>query len=358
MAPSQQRAISIPPFYCPLEPAVHDHVDEIDPPVVDWLVSTGVREYGSWLQKVNATRFACLCFPFTTNPRAEAISRLLYLLGAWDDDLEDDPHRREPAALAQEVSGLIRAFELPGSAHSSPRPYERAMASLRRGLAPHMTTTQYAWFLEELRRFFFAVLAKNITDAREELLDLGQYLTLRMADVAGLWMSALVPIAGGYELPTAWAHEPHVRALCETSSTLLALDNDVLSYDREALQGNFLQHIYPVLMARDALTLPEAVRATRRIRDRIMTVHLQIRQQVLSSAPSAEVARFAATVGYIVRGNITWSATTHRFTHPQHPGTKQEIDLGDHALTWADKPYDASTAPLDIPAVIPWWDLT
>jgi hypothetical protein len=325
--------------------------------VIRWLISTGVREHGAWYQKLNAHRFTCLCYPFTTDARAEAITHLMYLLGAWDDDLETEPARREPARLATETAALVRCFERPELGAASHRPFERAMAGFRCALDPHMTTVQYAWFLEELRRYFGATLWKNAIDAHRKYLDLGDYLLMRMADVAGLWMAALVPIAGGYDLPPEWVHEPRIRALSETAAVLVGLDNDMVSYDREVLQGNFRQHPYDILMHRDDLSLAEAADATRSLRDRIMSVHLRLRDNVLADQPPQPVARYASTVGYIVRGGIEWSATTHRYTHPQDPHTGAEVSLGDHPLIWAPQPHDPSTEPLNIPSIAWWWSL-
>jgi hypothetical protein len=352
-----QRTIGLPPVYCPLEPARHPESEAINERVISWLVSTGVRPQGAWFQKLNALKFTCYCYPFTTDERAEAITYLMYLLGAWDDDLETTPDRREPARLACETAQLVRCFERPELGAGRHSPYERAMADFRRALNPHMTRVQYGWFLEELRRYFGATLWKNIIDARQEFLSLSDYLLMRMADVAGLWMTALVPIAGGYDLPAQWVHDPQVRALTESTAVLLGLDNDMCSYDREVLQGNFGQHPYDILMHRDSLTLSEAAAATTAIRDRIMTLHMNLRARILASSPPEPVARFVATVGYIVRGGIEWAATTFRYTHPQDPRTGAEVPFGDHQLSWASQPCDPRTDPPDIASIAWWWSV-
>jgi selina-4(15),7(11)-diene synthase len=92
------------------------------------------------------------------------------------------------------------------------------------------------------------------------------------------------------------------------------------------------------------------------MRDRIMTLHLRLRDTILAGAPPEQVAMFASTVGYIIRGNIEWSATTHRYSHPEHPANKAEAFHGTQPLTWADQPSDPSTQALPIAALAPWWD--
>ncbi|MFF2076184.1 terpene synthase family protein [Kitasatospora sp. NPDC058162] len=350
-----RRTLGVPPFFCPLPDAVYDKPEEIDAGAVAWMFRQGFRKEGDWLPRMNAGSYTAHCMPHVLDRCAEIITYVMYWGGAWDDDLDVIPGLDQPAPLTVHVSRLKHILASPKSVV----PPGDAYLSSFQDFWNHIATVSTPGQLEHLRQgfcsYFDGVLWKCANQSLGELPELGDYLIMRGNDVAGPWLTALTPIGGGYELTAAERLDPRVRAASEAVSVIVGLDNDLISIHRENLQGLFDQNAISIMVRDRQCTPEEAVAEVRALRDRIMSLYLNLRDQVSATA-RPELRRYVHEIGYWIRGHIIWADFTTRYCAPVDPETGEEQDFGGYGLVWADEPADANPAPLPIPQIAWWWD--
>ncbi|MGP3634534.1 terpene synthase family protein [Streptomyces sp. 24-1644] len=350
-----RRALSVPPFYCPLPDAVYEKPDEADAGAVAWMFRQGFRKEGDWLPKMKAGSYTAYCMPYVLERCAEIITYVMYWGGAWDDDLDVLPGMDQPGPLAIHISRLKHIRASPRSEVPPGEPYLAAFQDFWNQIAGQATAAQLEHLRQGFCSYFDGVLWKCANQATGQLPEMGDYLIMRANDVAGPWLTALTPIGGGYELTAEERIDPRVRAASEAVSLIVGLDNDLISVHRENLQGLFDQNIISIVQRDRGCGPEEAVVYVTAMRDRIMSLYLGLRDQV-SATSRPELGRYLHDIGYWIRGHIIWADFTTRYCAPVDPVTGEEQNFGGYGLVWADAPADSDPAPLPIPQIAWWWD--
>nr|WP_277348012.1 terpene synthase family protein [Streptomyces sp. HNM0574] len=249
---------------------------------------------------------------------------------------------------------MTRVIEVPEAPVLEDNPWARGLRDLRMRLGRKATPTQMARWVAAWRRYFFGLGWETLHRSQGTVPTLNEFVAMRMAGTVGMEiLTTMSDIADGYELPTADLERPAVRALTEMSWMLVALDNDLYSYHREALlQGNGLNTVD--VIARSEGCSPEAaVLRTVALRDRVMCLFLRLREQ---EAPRSgpELRRYTESLGQWVRAHLDWGLVSARYLRPLGPDSPP--------ATWTELPHEFAPAPVDdspgppeLPAVAWWW---
>lgn len=339
--------IDLHPFYCPVDAAIHPRVAESERDALAWVERVGLaaddRQRESLRHTLSAEFYARFA-PFADYDGLQLAVRWVYWGFIFDDRrcdtgrFGDDPARFPPMAGA-----VQRVMDAPWCDPGDDR-YARSVQDIVRGMYELRTPTQARRFTDAHRAWLFSVTWQVANRARGHLPDLPEYTALRLQTAGGSPTIALLEIANGPEVPGAEMDSPAVRALTEMAITVASWDNDFHSLHRELRESRDYPNLVTVLAHHRGLRRDEAAVEAVRLRDRVMTRFLRLREIVTARPVSEALRTYLDGLGHAIRGNIDWALNVPRYDGiAPHPG-------------WAERPSDPSTEPLPIPAISWWWD--
>lgn len=344
-----ERALVMPPFWCPLEPAVHPEVEETERRALAWVDRAGfcatLAERTRLVSSASADFYARFAPHAQLEPLVAAVC-WVYWGFAFDDAVCDEgPASRRPAEFSARASVVQRALETPGYRVFLDR-YAAAVHELGetfRGIAPPAVVRR---FVDAHRAWLWGVQWQIGNRARGVLPSLDDYLTMRLHSAGGEPTFALWEIANGIQVPEAEMYSPRVVALTEMAILVAALDNDRHSFAKERRLGQTEQNIITVLGQR-GLPGEQALAEAVRLRDRVLCRFLRVRDR--AAPASLELRRYLEGLGHGIAGNAAWGQAAGRY-------------LVDGALlksdNWTGQPADSTDAPpAGAPSISWWWDV-
>ncbi|MFD5930168.1 hypothetical protein [Streptomyces sp. NPDC060333] len=348
--------LHLPPLYCPIDAAIHPEHDSIDRDSRIWF--DRYRLYTSdidraWVIARHYAEAMGRIYPEGITDRVALTARWLYWIFYVDDvRMETAVTAPKLASAIGLTSHLLRVMESPATEPTADQTGPvAALRSLMSSVQAVATPTQLHRFVEAHRKWFHAILWGMAGPAPTGL---DEFLHLRMLNAGGAASLSWSEITNGEEIPGAELHSPAMRALQESSFLMMALDNDLLSYNRESLIDGTKLNIVMVLARLNDWPPEEAVQQAVALRDRLTTLFLNLREQEQPKL-SAPARAYVADLAYAIRSNLDWGANSARYTAvtPRTqlpPSTPAPIPL-----TLTDHPSDPSTEPLPCPSIAWWW---
>jgi Terpene synthase family 2, C-terminal metal binding len=350
------RLLQLPPLYCPIDAAIHPEHERIDRESRAWLDRYRLftsdidrawviaRHYGEAMSRI---------YPRGIADRVTLTARWLHWIFYVDDvRMETAVTPTKLASAIGLTSRLLRVMESPATEPAADRTGPiAALQSLVASLQAVATPTQQYRFAEAHRKWFHAILWGMSNTAPDSLDDL---LHLRLLNAGGAASLSWSEITAGEEIPGAEFHSPAMRALKESSFLLMALDNDLLSYNRERLIDETDLNVVMLLARLNHCPPEQAVHQAVALRDRLTTLFLNLREQQ-QPALSAPARAYVADLGYAIRSNLDWGAHSARYTAVTPRTQLPPPNPAPIPLTLTDHPSDPSTEPLALPSIAWWW---
>jgi hypothetical protein len=341
--------IEIPPLYCPIPPAIHPGWRGIGARTVDWMASYGFcedPERRAQLVEMNAGEWVCRAAPHGTYEGLQIFSDSVCFDLAFDDAyLDAGPMSRDPGQLVRYLMGYVHAMDNP-EARDGMDPVAAAYRDIVRRQRAYASPVVLRRRIEGATQWYFAAVSVVAYRALGAVPTLNEYLICGPRDRACRMSVADIEMAERTELPDAEMDSPHIRALTQAACTLETFDNDLFSFARETRQRAIESNLISVLAHRRGIPAQQAVTDAVALRDRIMCLYLELRDQSLAHA-SAEVKRYLDQLDHLVRGNLDWSLAVPRYG-------KETGALG---AGIAVGPSDGTMSAPPIPAIAWWWDL-
>ncbi|MFT7838869.1 hypothetical protein Q5530_22240 [Saccharothrix sp. BKS2] len=339
-------SISLRPFYCPVPAAVHPRAAEAERDALAWVDRIGLAADGEArerLLRTNSADFYARLAPRADYDGLRLAVRWVYW-GFLFDDRRCDGGRfsDDPVAFPPMAARVQRAVDAPWSGAVDDR-YARAVQDIVRDVYELRTPTQARRFTDAHRAWLFATTWQVANRARGHVPTLDDYAAMRLQTCGGAPTIALLEIANGPEVPGAEMDSPAVRALTEMAITVAAWDNDFHSYDKEAGEHHTDQNLVNVLAHHCRLPPDRAVAEAVRLRDRVLTRFLRLREVVAARPASVALRTYLDCLGHAIRGNNDWAFGVPRYRGLMAPG-------------WADEPADDNPDPLPLPTIAWWWD--
>lgn len=226
-----------------------------------------------------------------------------------------------------------------------------ALQSLMASLQAVATPTRLHRFVEAHRKWFNATMWQVASPA---VSNLDEYLHQRMLTAGGACTLSWSEITAGQEIPGTELHSPAMRALQESSFLMMALDNDLLSYDRE-LHVDGSDHNIVMLLARiNHCPADQALHQAVALRDRPMTLFLSLREQQQPQL-NAPGRAYVADIAHAIRSNLDWGSHSPRYTALTPRTQPPPPNPTAIPLTLTTHPSDPNTEPLPHPSIAWWW---
>ncbi|MBP2477800.1 hypothetical protein JOF53_006672 [Crossiella equi] len=336
-----EQGFELLPFFCPVEPAIHPAVAEIEARAVAWLERAalpGIEH--KRLFATNSAEFFCRFAPGGVTHNVLAACLWVYWGFAFDDTRCDSGElSADPVAFLPMATAVQQALDSPVRTTSAD-PYAVALNDIGARFRGCATPVQVHRFAQAHRRWLLAVAWQIANRAENRVPDVDDYLLMRLGTCGGPPTMAMLEIAQGEEVPAHEMDSPRVRALTDCACLVAALDNDLHSYRKERLLGQTDQNLVTVLQTAGA-DLESAVRQAVAIRDRLMVLFLALSDSVRRRASSA-LKSYVDGLAHAIRGNLDWALRTPRYQVLGSPG-------------WSESPVDGRLEPLPYPTVAWWW---
>ena len=351
--------VELEPFHCPFAATIHPDAEAIERRCIEWIDRFELYGSARQRQRLICTRAAevyARALPTADAERVADVAKWLYWGFATDDLYYDNgPTSRRAADFLALGAPLVRLSEEPRAAFAWELPYNAALRDLTRAILRHATPAQRIEWVHTARVWFFG-MAWDVANAERGVPpSLNDYLAMRM-HTGGFfsWMTTL-NIANGIELRPAQAAAGRVRALVEAWSTFCLLLNDLMSFAKEARNGDSSSNVVSVIAHERGCARRAAVRAAQQQTDRIATLFLALYRPLLADAQTrgdTTMVRFLASLGHTWRGILEWGFGTPRYTTGGDPDAPSLQTFPG----WAEELADTSLAPLPYPSIAWWWE--
>ncbi|MFB7645653.1 hypothetical protein ACFC0S_00195 [Streptomyces sp. NPDC056084] len=338
-----EAAFVLPPFYCPIAPAIHPRAAALEAQALKWVDSMGLctgPEERARLIGSHAAEAVCRISPHADNEHLLLLSVLWHYWGFSIDEQQEGALRS--VDLIDLAARLMGCLEAPGSGLLGDSPHAHALEDIVRRIALMCSPSQARRFENGLRRWLMGVLWEAANRERKTVPTLDEFLVQRLSTSGGAPVFALTEIVNGMELDANVIDSPAVRTVIEAVTLVTSFDNDLYSYAKEhRLDSEAGQDAVTVMARHHHCDIPRAVDHVVALRDQAMVFFLRLRHSLLAHAEPA-LARFLDDLGHSIRSNIDWSAKAPRYIGASTP----------QPIRWATTPTESTTPP---PASISWW---
>ncbi|MBT2387278.1 hypothetical protein [Streptomyces sp. ISL-11] len=341
--------MEILPFYCPIPPAVHPRVREIDDAAVEWMLQQDLDTSLHQQERLIHCDFGGLTartMPYGRTAPLTVVAKLHAVLFSLDDALCDESGATAHG-LAHATSRITRVLEAPSPPWPDDAPHAAALRAIRLELADHATPSQLRHWTDAMRTYLSGLVWEAACRRDRALPSLNDYAAMWMRAIGMAPSTALMDIAGGYEVSDGDLDRPEVRALTEMTWTLVAWDNDFYSRNKEIQRAGDNLNLIDVLARERDCEPARAQEEAMAMRDRVMTLFLRLREQLWSQA-GVELRCYLVALGQFIRGHLDWASSCARYADPY--GTSATVQW------WKPAPSDDSLAPLPVPSIAWWWD--
>lgn len=342
---------TLPPFYCPIGPAISPKAAVLEQRAVSWIaemgLSSGTPELDCFIG-THAAEAVCRMVPDADNEDRMLLFALwIYWAFSWDDGNERRSRDLGTTGMVEQVSRMLAVMEAPGSRLLGADPHATAMADIMRRLHDTATPTQVQRFIAAHRRWLLAEVWDIANHERGVLPSLDDFTVIRLGTAGGEIALTWLEIAAGPEIPGDELNSLPVRAAIEAATLVTGWDNDIYSHIKEQIQGTTGQgsfNIIKVLTHHNHCTLEQALTETIAIRDRTLTLFLKLSHH-LKHHCSHELSDFLDNLAHAIRANIEWSANA-----PRYIGNANPI-----SIQWAQHPSDTTPTAPNISSITWWW---
>ncbi|MEV4871976.1 hypothetical protein [Streptomyces syringium] len=348
----------LPPFYCPIDAAIHPRADQLEERAIAWLDAMGIFRDGTeraWSIATHSTDFSCRMIPYGKDEPLLLFIEWNHWAFALDDFWHDTGSADIRTSRIVDLNARIsRCLEAPGSAMLGSSPFAAALEDLASRTRALATPVQLRRVAEGMRDWLFGAAWQVSNVERGIMPTLSDYVALRPSINGTRFSLAWSEIASGIEIPDGELYSAPVQALTDAAGFIVSCDNDLFSYAKEDNQETTDQNIVNVLAHQDGSPPDKALGEALAIRDRAMTLFLDLRDQIARDA-DPELRRYLEALGHYIAGCIRWMNAAPRYASPRN---RHELPVpgATYGITWRDTPSDPGTGPLPIASAAWWWD--
>ncbi|MFI1257979.1 hypothetical protein ACH4U6_29945 [Streptomyces netropsis] len=348
----------LPPFYCPIDAAIHPRADQLEERAIAWLDAMGIFRDGTeraWSIATHSTDFSCRMIPYGMDEPLLLFIEWNHWAFALDDFWHDTGSADIRTSRIVDLNARIsRCLEAPGSAMLGNTPFAAALEDLAARTRDLATPVQLRRVAEGMRDWLFGAAWQVSNVERGIMPTLSDYVALRPSINGTRFSLAWSEIASGIEIPDGKLYSAPVQALTDAAGFIVSCDNDLFSYAKEDNQETTDQNIVNVLAHQDGSPPDKALGEALAIRDRAMTLFLELRDQIARDA-DPELRRYLEALGHYIAGCIRWMNAAPRYASPRN---RHELPVpgATYGITWRDTPSDPGTGPLPIASAAWWWD--
>jgi hypothetical protein len=347
----------LPPFYCPIEPAIHPSAAALEQRAIGWLDQArlfGDATERAWSIATHSTDFSCRMIPLGDEEPLFTFILWNHWAFALDDHWHDTGSAAVRASFIVDLNARIsRCLEAPGSAMLGAGPFAAALDDLAVRTRAITTGAQLHRIADGLNDWLLGASWQVSNVERGIMPTLSDYVAMRPSINGTRFSLAWSQLANRIELSAEEEHSAPVQALTDAAGFIVSCDNDFFSYAKEDHHEALDQNIINLLAHHNNCSYRQALADALAIRDRTMSLFLRLRDR-LAEAASPDLRRYLTALGHYIAGCIRWMNGAPRYASPRN-----RYELPVTGATWnvsfTDTPADLSTDALPVPAAAWWW---
>ncbi|PTL83152.1 hypothetical protein [Vitiosangium sp. GDMCC 1.1324] len=277
------------------------------------------------VRRFDASQFGLLAaytYPRGTRERLELCNDWHVWLFLFDDEADERQEvGQRPEYLQAYVEACLEVLR-GGPLRARATPLECFTHDLRkrlRRLASGMWLERFAADVEDY--LYRGTLPAARHWAAGTVPELEPYIEQRAMDSAMYTAQDLVEFAReGQELPELLFHSPRVQRLRHLCSRVVGLTNDLFSFEKEVLWHRNPNNFVHVLRVNRGLGLEEAIHQALELINEDTDAFIACEQELLASGPvDPRVLSYVEGMKAWIRGNVSWSMVTGRYSSPTSP---------------------------------------
>jgi hypothetical protein len=306
----------MPELSCPFGDEISVYADEVDQHVIEWAGRLGLPRDPAEAARLGEAKVGRLAA--RTTPRAGLDA--LCLLADWQMwlFLFDDRYSDESAdgadlnQLSQLVTGFMLVLDNDGERRFRQDPFTVALGELIDRVRAVATEPQVSRFITAVRGYFLAQFWEAGRRAQDRPARLAEYTAMRRHSGAVPTCTALIDVAGGFELASQDYWRPEVRTVSDIAVNVTCWANDILSFPKEA-QRSFKVHSLPAVLAGELqLPVTDALAFAAELHDAEVERYLNSERWVrLTAGPG--LTDYLDGLRSWMGGNYYWSLETGRY---------------------------------------------
>jgi hypothetical protein len=310
------RAALADALYCPFRLTINEHAAAAESASLDWLAKLNLMDARplARAKKAHLTTLVAGFYPFANLPELSIASDYVSWAFALDDIGDESEVGERPAHLME----LFERFEevLSGSTPSARAiPLEAGLHHILQRLSDFTTSDQMTDFVEGNRAYFGAMLWEANNRAAGVVPDESAYNMFRPAAGAVPSFFALIEPLEHIDLGSTMQNYPDLRALSRLAGSIICWTNDVLSYEKERIQGD----VHNLLVVYEHHRhLPPGAAAAEAIRFINRTMQTYIERAallpVLGPPYDTELRRYLRVLGSVMRITLEWTFKSTRYS--------------------------------------------
>ncbi|MEU9113274.1 hypothetical protein AB0D04_16205 [Streptomyces sp. NPDC048483] len=333
-------------FYCPLPAQESPEAVLLQQRTLEWAekfdLGCGDPERTAMLASVGAA-YTIHVTPHAAGPTAQALCD--YNAWAWAAN-ERVSASRQASEFIVDAGRWERIMRSPHSWPDATDPMDAGLRDAFTRLRNFLTPVQWERFVAGQSHWISSMGWEAAVWEQGGSRTLNHYLAVRLGSAGSYSAAAFLDAVERIELgEREWAH-PTLRAAVEAGMLAAILDNDRYSYPRERRLRIGKHNVFDVLRREHPeYSLGQAVTEGITLRDRLLTLYLQLRDQLLTDAGN-DLRRYLTGLDCIISGNLTMAATAVRYLSPDTAHAFQRTST---------PPCDLPTGPPPSSPTIAWW---
>lgn len=257
--------------------------------------------------------FACLIWPLTRDEWMLDLANLSQHLFAFDDAYGDRDGIGRDIQSAWKVFDdffVVMAGEPPRSGH----PYALNFQEVWKRVALPMTAGQRARYRKASEDWLKDCAREIASREKGKVFDFDTYLAVRRGSVYSTPCFPIIEHGLGIELPEDFATSPALAELHLLCTDCMILINDLFSFQKEALDGDFVNAV-TILCMRHGLGLQQAVDRVCGILHDAEATFLEKCRDLLARSEGLRtvLGPYLTALGYYMSGLLYWARFTTRY---------------------------------------------
>ncbi|TJZ57051.1 hypothetical protein FCH28_06165 [Streptomyces piniterrae] len=362
-------AYTIPPLWCPIEPAINPAWRAADRGTAEFARRFGLPRDPQLVkvkpEKLRIGELAGRFAPAADLKGLQLLSDVAYWTFIIDDDTDPSPQSNDAQPKAPDLADLCgflsriqRAFDTPAAMPLPDGPesgsgHLAAARDLRRRMEERTSDQQVGRWAASVRITFFVCLHEAAYQKRGRFPSLDEYFVRGIGSSLLQIFTNVMAVIDGPTVAPDDLERPEVRALTELTCLIARIDNDLYSYGRD-LDGDIESSLVATL-AREVGSFDAGLAQTVGTHDLLVGRFLKLRDRVLTTA-RPELRAYLLNLTALIRGHLDWASDLMRnrsdFSYFQR---KTRVRW---PVVFADAPSGHPHPPLTaLPSVAWWWEV-
>ena len=322
--------IVIPVFYCPFPSQLNPLVETVNTHTLNWVQQFHLVEKEAALRRFHASRFAWLtarAYPTATFEELALANDFLVWLFMLDDQFDDGAIGRQPDRTQLIMSTLIALVTLDEASQSVSSPSLRgavaaSLVDLWQRMLPHTTPAWRERFLRHLHDYFASYDWETQNRTQGRIPGVETYIEKRQDTGAMLLALDFIDLTEQVSMEPEVYASTEVQTLIRTTNNAVCWSNDIISLEKERTRGDVNNLVLAVQHARQC-SLQAAVDHVNAMITEQVQLFIETEQRLLALFPAnrRDMQKYIAVMRAWIRGNLDWSAETHRYSHVE-PNTE------------------------------------